>query len=313
MSRRRWALLTVVGVTVTAVGVLVLWVGLDAADKIGSVVGALCGVIGLGVSVYGLIRARLARPVKPEPSSVEPVPAGSVTNSIDGSTARMAVQIGNVLGPLTIRGRANAAIWIVAGLLTVVAVVTTVVAVTQQSPAASRTPLESTTGSTIGSTTRSAPSETLFSQIPGGDLTTHRPPGLPPADGRPQPTRVATAPPQPGPTTIAPQPSGTPPPRTSRAVPITIRNNSTDLTLAARAEADLKKDGWNVVASDNIEPAGFSRTTVFYRPATEEEPAATELAARFGMTAEPYPPAFAGSDPGLLVMVANDYTGPRTT
>jgi hypothetical protein len=306
--------LTVVGVTVVAVGVLMLWVGLDAADKIGSVVGALCGIIGLGVSVYGLVRARLARPVKPEPSSVEPVTAGSVTNSIDGTTTGLAVQIGNVLGPLTIRGRANAAIWIVAGLLTVVSVVATVVVVTQQqSPAASRTPLESTTESTTGSTTGTAPSETLFSQIPGGDLTTHRPPGLPPADGRPQPTRAATAPPQPGPTTITPQPSGTPPPPTSRAVPITIRNNSTDLTLAARAEADLKKDGWNVVASDNVEPAGFSRTTVFYRPATEEEPAATELAARFGMTAEPYPPAFAGSDPGLLVIVANDYTGPRNT
>ena len=46
MSRRGWALLTVVGVTAVAVGVLMLWAGLDAADKIGSVVGALCGVIG---------------------------------------------------------------------------------------------------------------------------------------------------------------------------------------------------------------------------------------------------------------------------
>lgn len=313
MSRRGWTLLTVLGVTAVAAGVLMLWAGLDAADKIGSVVGALCGVIGLGVSAYGLVRARPARPVKPEPSSAEPVTGSSVTNSIDGTTSGLAVQIGNVLGPLTIRGRANATIWIIAGLLTVVAVVTTVVVMTHQSPAASRTPLESTTGSASGSTSRSAPSETLFSQIPGGDLTTHRPPGLPPADGLPQPTRAATALPQPGPSTVTPHPSGTLPPRTSRAVPITIRNNSTDLTLAARAEADLKKDGWNVVASDNVEPAGFSRTTVFYRPATEEQPAAAELAARFGMTADPYPPALADSDPGLLVMVANDYTGPRNT
>ncbi len=310
--------MTVLGVTAAAVGALMLWAGLDAADTIGSVAGALCGVIGLGVSAYGLIRARPARPVKPEPSSADQVTESSVTessvtNSIDGTTRGLAVQIGNVLGPLTIRGRANATIWIVAGLLTVVAVVTTVVVMTHQSPAASRTPLQPTTESASGSTTGSAPSETLFSQIPGGDLTTHRPSDLPPADGRPQPTRAATALPQPGPSAITPHPSGTPPPSTSRAVPITIRNNSTDLTLAARAEADLKKDGWNVVASGNVEPAGFSRTTVFYRPGTEEHPAATELTARFGMSAEPYPAALADSDPGLLVMVANDYTGPRNT
>jgi hypothetical protein len=84
VSRRGWIVWVVVGVVVVAVGgvIVMLWGGLDAADKVSSVVGALCGVVGLGLSVYGLVQARSGRSKE-----------WSVTNSITGtgSSERAAV------------------------------------------------------------------------------------------------------------------------------------------------------------------------------------------------------------------------------
>jgi hypothetical protein len=77
VSRRGWVVWVVVGVVVVAVGgvIVMLWGVLDAADKVGSVVGALCGVVGLGLSAYGLVQARSGRSEE-----------RSVTNSITGSS-----------------------------------------------------------------------------------------------------------------------------------------------------------------------------------------------------------------------------------
>ncbi len=75
--RRGWVVWISVGVVVLAIGAVLLWIGLDAADKVGSVVGALCGVVGLGLSVYGLVQARSGRPEE-----------RSVTNSITRACLR---------------------------------------------------------------------------------------------------------------------------------------------------------------------------------------------------------------------------------
>ncbi|MFI5593656.1 tetratricopeptide repeat protein [Amycolatopsis sp. NPDC051758] len=72
-----------------------MWVGLEAADKLGSVIGAVCGVLGLGLSAHGLMRARHADP---------PTAAGavSVTNSItDTTNAQAVLQAGTIGGAVT--------------------------------------------------------------------------------------------------------------------------------------------------------------------------------------------------------------------
>ncbi|WP_051767817.1 tetratricopeptide repeat protein [Amycolatopsis vancoresmycina] len=69
-----------------------MWVGLEAADKLGSVVGAVCSVLGLGLSAYGLVRAR-------NPESPAPAGAAAVTNSLaDVTTAELVLQAGTIGG-----------------------------------------------------------------------------------------------------------------------------------------------------------------------------------------------------------------------
>lgn len=83
---RGWIVLISFGVLALAVGGVMLMVGLEEADKLGSVVGALAGVLGLGLAVYGVIgvRARTGgeavpietggSPIVAPRASVEPLP-----------------------------------------------------------------------------------------------------------------------------------------------------------------------------------------------------------------------------------------------
>ncbi len=73
-----------------------LWVGLDAADKVGSVVGAVCGVVGLGLSGYGLVQARRGRSE-----------GRSVTNSITGSSVLAPVVQAGSIGRAAVVGDRN--------------------------------------------------------------------------------------------------------------------------------------------------------------------------------------------------------------
>jgi hypothetical protein len=56
----RWTRVTgwVAAVIFVGLGVLFLIVGLDRADKVASVVGALSGVLGLGLAGYGFVQGR---------------------------------------------------------------------------------------------------------------------------------------------------------------------------------------------------------------------------------------------------------------
>ncbi len=86
MRRAGWIVSVACGVVLVAVGGLMVWKGLDAADKIGSVIGALSGVIGLGLAAYGVVSTRRAGPTAP-----------SVSNTVEGSTIGGSnVQIGHV-------------------------------------------------------------------------------------------------------------------------------------------------------------------------------------------------------------------------
>jgi hypothetical protein len=65
-----------VGGAVAACGLVAffVWTGLDAADKIASVIGLFVGVVGLLASVYGLALARRTEPVPPQPPVPVPPP-----------------------------------------------------------------------------------------------------------------------------------------------------------------------------------------------------------------------------------------------
>ncbi|WP_370971098.1 tetratricopeptide repeat protein [Amycolatopsis sp. cg9] len=91
VSRRRWVPWVAAGAVTAVAGGGTVWAGLEAADKVGSVVGAVCGVLGLGVSAYGLRRARQAEP-----------PAPAVTNSVADSTSTdVVLQAGTIGGAVT--------------------------------------------------------------------------------------------------------------------------------------------------------------------------------------------------------------------
>lgn len=89
--------------------------------------------------------------------------------------------------------------------------------------------------------------------------------------------------------------------------PVRVYNNSTVTGLAARAANDFRADGWQVGQVANYSSGNIPTSTVYYRPGTAEQSAATTIASEFGMRAEP---RFSGIDdatPGLIVIVTNDY------
>lgn len=88
-----------------------------------------------------------------------------------------------------------------------------------------------------------------------------------------------------------------------------VYNNSTIHLLAARAAEEFRGAGWNVVDVSNYSSGNIPATTAFYRPGTDEEPAAKAIAAEFGMRAEPRFDGIQQASPGVIIIVTNDYTG----
>jgi hypothetical protein len=156
----------------------------------------------------------------------------------------------------------------------------------------------------------------------GSNGATQPPAPPPPTGGTGQPTAPPTspAPPQtgqptsPGPPTQSTNISVPPPPPPEnppdlKAIPVRVFNNGTITGLAARAAQDFQADGWNVVEVGNYSQGIIPTTTAYFRPGTDEESAARELARKFGMRAEPRFAGIADSSPGLIVMITNDYGG----
>ena len=94
-------------------------------------------------------------------------------------------------------------------------------------------------------------------------------------------------------------------------MPVRVYNNSTITGLAAKAAADFRAAGWNVVSVDNYPYGVIPTTTAYYTPGTDEETAAKALATEFGMKAEPRFDGIKNSSPGVIVIVTNDYQGLR--
>lgn len=159
--------------------------------------------------------------------------------------------------------------------------------------AADQPPPSSATGTITGppattsSRTRPPSSTTTKSQPPtSGTTTTTKPPGggtsqtNPPGDGNGEP---------------------------SRSVPVRVYNNSKIKGLAHTAADDLRAEGWQVTEVANYPYGVIPTTTVYYRPGTDEEAAAREIGATFGMRVEERFDGIKDAPAGVIVIVTNDY------
>jgi hypothetical protein len=126
----------------------------------------------------------------------------------------------------------------------------------------------------------------------------------------PQATTTTTTSP---PTTTPPPTAGTttpPPPVTPTAKPpVRIYNNSTIAGLAARASDDVKRSGWEVAETGNYSQGQIPTTTVYFRPGTEEEASAKQLASVMRARVEERFEGIQAAHDGIIVIVTNDYKG----
>ena len=145
---------------------------------------------------------------------------------------------------------------------------------------------------------------------PGATVAATPAPTAPAAVPTVGPTVAIAAPPPaapaPAPAPAAPQ-AGTGGGSAAARGPVRVYNNSTVTGLAARAANDFRADGWQVGQVSNYSQGVIPTSTVYYRPGTAEQTAATRIASEFGLRTEP---RFSGIDdatPGLIVIVTNDY------
>ena len=145
----------------------------------------------------------------------------------------------------------------------------------------------------------SAPSGTSSSSTPPSTSTSASPsspvPPSPSSPGAGQPT--SAAPGQPGGDQQA----------SNKWVTVRVFNNSTIKGLADRAAEDFRGSGWNVNEVSNYSQGIIPTTTAFYRPGTDEEAAAKQLAQEFGIKAEPRFEGIQSASPGVIVIVTKEY------
>ena len=101
-----------------------------------------------------------------------------------------------------------------------------------------------------------------------------------------------------------------PPVSSTPKLPVRIYNNSTTQGLAARATGDVEKAGWQVAEKGNYSQGTIWTTTVYFRPGTDEEASARELARILNARVEPRFDGIQSAQAGIIVIVTNDYKGP---
>jgi hypothetical protein len=147
---------------------------------------------------------------------------------------------------------------------------------------------------------------------PGTSTGSQPPSGTPPTT--PPTTTSPSSPTPPSPTSPTPgQPTSGQPgqPGDQQAgnkwVTVRVFNNSLIKDLAQRAAADFRGSGWTVNEVGNYSQGTIPTTTAFYRPGTDEEAAAKQLAQEFGIKAEPRFPGIESASPGVIVIVTKEY------
>jgi hypothetical protein len=140
----------------------------------------------------------------------------------------------------------------------------------------------------------------------------------PPAQTTPEsPTSASSAPPAATTTTTAPPAASSsavvpPPPVTqpgTAKVPVRVYNNSTISGLAVKAADEVRANGWTVEGTGNYSQGTIPTTTVYFRPGTEEEASAKQLAGVLRARVEPRFDGIQSSAPGLILIVTNDFQG----
>ncbi|MFE3172283.1 LytR C-terminal domain-containing protein [Amycolatopsis sp. NPDC059090] len=90
-------------------------------------------------------------------------------------------------------------------------------------------------------------------------------------------------------------------------VTLRVYNNSLVKHLAEQAAADFRNSGWNVAEVGNYAQGNIPATTAYFRPGTDEEAAAKQLAKEFGFQAQPRFDGIQNSSPGVIVIITKDY------
>ncbi|WP_433034271.1 LytR C-terminal domain-containing protein [Actinomycetospora sp. CA-053990] len=91
------------------------------------------------------------------------------------------------------------------------------------------------------------------------------------------------------------------------AVGVRVFNNSTIPGLADRAAGEMRSQGWNVVEVGNYPWGTIPVSTVYYRPGTDEQGAASAIAGEFGLRSEPRFDGIQGASPGVIVIATNNW------
>ncbi|WP_158848352.1 LytR C-terminal domain-containing protein [Saccharothrix deserti] len=148
------------------------------------------------------------------------------------------------------------------------------------------------------------PSTTSDTSSATGDPTT---PSPAPSETSPTTGAPTTTTGNPGATTTTTPP---PPVTTTQKPPVRVYNNSTTQGLAGRASDDVERAGWQVAEKGNYSQGLIPTTTVYYRPGTDEEASARELAQILNARVEARFDGIQDAHAGIIVIVTNDYKGP---
>ncbi|MEV6449634.1 LytR C-terminal domain-containing protein [Amycolatopsis sp. NPDC051716] len=159
----------------------------------------------------------------------------------------------------------------------------------------------STQPGTSGGPSSAAPSSSTSSSATPPSSSTSSSSPTPPSPSSPPPGQ-ATSPAPGGPG----QPGGDQQ-ASNKWVTVRVFNNSTIKGLADRAAEDFRGGGWNVNEVSNYSQGIIPTTTAFYRPGTDEEAAAKQLAQEFGIKAEPRFEGIQSASPGVIVIVTKEY------
>ncbi len=120
-------------------------------------------------------------------------------------------------------------------------------------------------------------------------------------------TTTTTAPPTTSSAVVPPPPVGQQP--GVAKVPVRVYNNSTITGLAVRAADEVRANGWAVEGTGNYSQGTIPTTTVYFRPGTDEEASAKELAGVLRARVEPRFDGIQSSAPGIILIVTNDFQG----
>jgi hypothetical protein len=144
--------------------------------------------------------------------------------------------------------------------------------------------------------------------------TTSTPPPSSPGGVKPPSTLPSTSAPSSTPPPASTTGTTTPPGQSTgnqqtsnKWVTVRVLNNSLIKGLADRAADDFRGSGWNVSDVGNYSQGVIETTTAYFRPGTDEEAAAKQLAQEFGIRVLPRFEGIKDASPGVIVIVTKEY------